>query len=56
MKKYKILVTGGSGFLGSHLVDYINQAGHEAIIFDNTISKYTTKNQKQIIYDQIEVL
>lgn len=31
----KILVTGGAGFIGSHIVDaYINE-GHQVIIFDN---------------------
>jgi UDP-glucuronate 4-epimerase len=30
-----ILVTGGAGFIGSHLADRLIQAGHEVIIFDN---------------------
>ena len=30
----KVLVTGGSGFIGSHVVDRLHAAGHEARIFD----------------------
>lgn len=31
----RILVTGGAGFIGSHLVDAFIAAGHEAIVIDN---------------------
>lgn len=31
----KVLVTGGAGFIGSHLVDRLIMEGHEAIIVDN---------------------
>ena len=34
-KKLNILVTGGSGFLGSHVVDSLESAGHNVIIFDS---------------------
>jgi UDP-glucose 4-epimerase len=30
----KVLVTGGSGFIGSHVVDKLTDAGHEPRIFD----------------------
>ena len=30
----KVLVTGGSGFLGSHVADALQEAGHEVTILD----------------------
>ena len=35
----KILITGGSGFVGSHLCDSLISNGHEVIIFTRNLQK-----------------
>lgn len=38
MSKKKIIVTGGAGFIGSHLTDELLRRGHEVIALDNLIN------------------
>ena len=45
----KIVVLGGSGFLGSHLCDLLSSKGHKVNIFDTKKTKYKKKNQKMYI-------
>ncbi len=62
----KILVTGGAGFIGSHLCDYLLEKGHEVIAVDNLITgskkniEHLANNpnfkfiEKDIVKDEIE--
>jgi UDP-glucose 4-epimerase len=35
MPNLKVLITGGAGFIGSHLVDYCLKIGYEIVVLDN---------------------
>jgi UDP-glucose 4-epimerase len=47
-KKMKILVTGGAGFIGSHLVDAHIREGHFVLVLDNLIEGRLENIQAQI--------
>ena len=52
----KILVTGGAGFIGSHTVVELINAGHEPIIIDNfsNSDKSALKGIKKIIKKSVD--
>lgn len=39
----KILITGGSGFIGSHLVDVLLEQNHEVLIYDKEVPRFNQK-------------
>jgi UDP-glucose 4-epimerase len=48
----KILVTGGAGFIGSHVVDAYVAAGHEVVIIDNlSTGSRSNLNPKATFYE-----
>ena len=47
----KIIVFGGSGFLGSHIADKLSDAGHEVSLFDLRHSEWLRADQKMIVGD-----
>lgn len=49
----RVLVTGGSGFVGSHVVDRLNAHGHEPIIFDSALSRYHAPTEVKIVAGDI---
>lgn len=38
MEKLRIVLTGGAGFIGSHLTDFFLKKGHSVIVIDNLIT------------------
>ena len=45
----KIVVLGGSGFIGSHVADELSKKGHKVKIFDKKKSKWLRQDQKMYI-------
>jgi UDP-glucose 4-epimerase len=44
----KIVVTGGSGFMGSHLVDVLTQRGHAVTVLDRTASQHLPAGARMV--------
>lgn len=51
----KVIVFGGSGFVGSHLADALTNAGHDVTIFDMNPSPYLQARQKFIQGDILDI-
>ena len=45
----KVIVFGGSGFLGSHVSDSLSEMGHDVVIFDIVKSNYLRNDQSMIV-------
>lgn len=51
MHSFRVLVTGGSGFIGSHVVDALAAAGHQPLIFDMRPSPWHEDDVESVIGD-----
>ena len=47
----KIVVLGGSGFIGSHVADELSKRNHKVTIFDKKKSKWLGDDQKMMVGD-----
>ena len=54
VKNKKILVTGGAGFLGSHLSEKLAELGHEVIGIDNMLGGYEDNVPKNIEFHKLD--
>jgi UDP-glucose 4-epimerase len=50
----KVVIFGGSGFLGSHVADVFTEVGDEVVVFDREKSKYLNHTQRMVIGDIID--
>ena len=51
----KVVVVGGSGFIGSHVADCLSEAGYRVIIYDLYKSIWLRDNQEVVIGDVHEI-
>ncbi len=51
----KVLVTGGAGFIASHIVDAYVERGHEVFIFDDLSTGQRTNLNPRAIFHQVDI-
>lgn len=52
----RVLVTGGAGFIGSHIVDRLLQLGHEVIVVDNLYSGNRANLSTEAKFFEVDIL
>jgi UDP-glucose 4-epimerase len=50
----KAVVVGGSGFIGSHVADYLSEAGYQVTIYDFNESKWARADQVMLVGDILD--
>ena len=51
----KVVVIGGSGFMGSHTADELSNRGFDVTIFDKSISPWLKENQNMVEGDMLDI-
>jgi len=51
----KILVTGGAGFIGSHLVDRLVENGHKVYVLDNLTTGSLNNINKAVTFLELDI-
>ncbi len=51
----KIVVIGGSGFIGSHIADELSRRGYKVTIFDKVTSPWLQEGQEMVIGDILDL-
>ncbi len=54
-KKKKVIVTGGAGFIGSHIVDLLIKKGYEVVIIDNLTTGYKDNINPKAKFYKIDI-
>ena len=55
MEKYNFLVTGGAGFIGSNMVDYLINQGHEVFVIDNLSTGKKDNLNEQVNFYELDL-
>ncbi len=51
----KVVVIGGSGFVGSHTADALSERGYQVTIYDCKTSPWLRKDQKMVLGDVLDI-
>lgn len=52
----KVLVTGGAGFIGSHITDLLIEQGHDVVVIDNLITGRKENVNKKARFYRVDIL
>jgi len=55
LKEKTVLVTGGAGFIGSHLVDRLVEEGAQVVVVDNLFSGKKENIRKEALFEELDI-